>query len=77
MKAKSKKKARGLRGCLPLNLNIILMIDFYSYNVRGLNSKCDFIKDFIKHNKLSLVGLLETRVQEDIAKIIFKEIAQC
>lgn len=51
------------------------MIDFCSFNVRGLNNKCDFIKDFLAHNKLSLVGLIETRVRADIAKTISKEIA--
>lgn len=51
------------------------MIDFCSFNVRGLNNKCESIKEFLAHNKLSLVGLFETRVRLDIAKTISKEIA--
>lgn len=51
------------------------MIDFCSYNIRGLNNKVDFVKDFIVNNRLSLVALLETRVQENVAKIISKEIS--
>lgn len=50
------------------------MIDFCSYNVRGLNSKVQIIKDFISFNKLSLIGLLETRVNKNIAENISSEI---
>ena len=51
------------------------MIDFCSYNVRGLNNKRSFIKDFIASNKISLIGLLETRVNKDVAKIISTDIS--
>lgn len=46
------------------------MIDFCSYNVRGLNNKCSYIKDFISTNKVSLIGLLETKVNKDLASSI-------
>lgn len=51
------------------------MIDFCSFNVRGLINKCAFIKDFIDHNKISLIGITEIRVQKDVAKKISSEIA--
>lgn len=51
-----------------------MIIDFCSYNVRGLNSKVQFIRDFIKSNKINLIGLMETRVKKDIAKILSSEI---
>lgn len=41
-----------------------MMHDFCSYNVRGLNKKLTYIKDFISLNKFSIVGLLETHVKE-------------
>lgn len=65
---------RGVQGPLPDNHNF-LMIDFCSYNVRGLNNKSAFIKDFISCNKFSLIGLLETRSHENVAKKLSMEIA--
>lgn len=52
------------------------MIDFCSYNVRGLNSKISFIKDFISTNKISLVGLLETRVNKNLASNISMKLSR-
>lgn len=45
-------------------------MDFCSYNVRGLNNKTSFIKDFIRNNNLGLLGLLETRVKKENASSI-------
>ena len=50
------------------------MIDFCSYNIRGLNNKVHFVKNFLIENKISFIGLLETRVKKDVAKIISSEI---
>lgn len=50
------------------------MIDFCSFNIRGLNKKCDFVKDFLNFNKISLIGLLETRVHPDVAKKLSSEL---
>lgn len=44
--------------------------DFCTYNIRGLNNKLDFAKDFIRHNSIGLVGFLETHVKEDVAESI-------
>lgn len=43
-----------------------------SYNVRGLNkkSKQTYVRDFLSFHKLSLVGLLETRVKDNKADSI-------
>lgn len=38
-------------------------ISFCTYNIRGLNNKQSFAKDFISSRKLSLVSFLETHVQ--------------
>lgn len=47
------------------------MVDFCSYNVRGLNNKLSsFIKDFVSSNKLKLFALLETHVQKESADYI-------
>lgn len=51
------------------------MIDFCTYNIRGLNNKQAFAKDFISHNKISMIALLETRVQQDHAEVISRRIA--
>ena len=53
------------------------MIDFCSFNVRGLNNKAPFVKDFLRSNKISLIGLIETRVHKDVAKNISSEIDRC
>ena len=50
------------------------MIDFCSYNIRGLNNKVQCVSDFLSTNNISLVGLLETRVKKDVAKKISSEI---
>lgn len=49
------------------------MVVFCSYNVRGLNNKSSFIKNFISKNKFALIGL-ETRVNKSVAKILSSEI---
>lgn len=49
-------------------------MDFCSYNVRGLNNKVLFVRDFIRNNKINFIGLIETLVQKDVAKIISSEI---
>lgn len=45
-------------------------MDFCAYNVRGLNKKTSFIKDFISNNYLSFCTLLETHVHKDSANSI-------
>lgn len=47
-----------------------MVLDFCSYNIRGLNSKIDFVKDFISHNKLSLLAILETHVKKEFSNRI-------
>lgn len=51
------------------------MIDFCSYNIRGLHNKVSFAKDFISVRNLSLVALLETHVKEEDAAHISNNIA--
>lgn len=51
------------------------MTTFCSYNIHGLNKKVAPIKEFTLNNKLSLIGLLETRVQENVAKITSHELS--
>lgn len=51
-----------------------MIIDFCSYNVRGLNKKQIFVKDFLSLNKISLVALLETHVKKDAAPFVSKHI---
>ncbi|XP_074355861.1 uncharacterized protein LOC141695520 [Apium graveolens] len=63
------------RGDPPLNNHNFMIIDFCSYNVRGLNLKQTSVKDFICGNKLSLVALLETKVNKDRAEFIAGKIA--
>ena len=43
------------------------MIDFCSYNIRGLHNKASFVKDFLSNNNISFVALLETHVKKDDA----------
>lgn len=52
-----------------------MLVDFCSFNVRGLNKKHAHIKDFISANKISFVALLETRVQECNASSIAARVA--
>ena len=47
-----------------------MQFDLCTYNIRGLNSKQAFVKDFIGFHKLSFVVLLETHVQESNAPSI-------
>lgn len=51
------------------------MIDFCSYNIRGLHNKVSFAKDFIKFNNISLVALLETHVKKENADFYSRAIA--
>lgn len=51
------------------------MSDLCSFNIRGLNNKISFAKDFILANKLSLVALLETKVQQVNANFISNAIS--
>lgn len=46
------------------------MLDFCSFNVRGLNSKQTYVKDFLTSNRISLIALLETRVSEQNAAAV-------
>lgn len=47
-----------------------MIVDFCSYNVRGLHNKVSFVKDFFSVNKFGIAALLETHVkQEDAARI--------
>lgn len=48
---------------------------FCSYNVRGLNNKMSFVKDFLHHNNLGLIALLETHVKKDSAAFISNFVA--
>ena len=48
---------------------------FCSYNIRGLNNKSNFVKDFIRNNKLSFIALSETHVQQENSKAISSYIA--
>lgn len=52
-----------------------MLVDFCSFNVRGLNNKQTPVKDFISVNKLSLVALLETKVQKEKAREISRRIS--
>lgn len=52
-----------------------MIIDFCVYNIRGLNNKKAFVKDFIRVNKITLFALLETHVKQDAAVSISKFIA--
>lgn len=51
------------------------MVGFCTYNVRGLNNKQSFIKDFIRSNNITLLALLETRVKENMASPIARGIS--
>lgn len=47
-------------------------LDFCTYNIRGLNNKQLYLKDFINLHKLSFISILETRVLEASALSISK-----
>lgn len=51
------------------------MLDLCSFNVRGLNNKVAYVKDFLLSNRLSLIALLETRVKNSNAASISSFIA--
>lgn len=42
-------------------------MDFCSYNIRSLNSKQAYVKEFLISNNLSFIALLETQVKENNA----------
>lgn len=46
-----------------------------SYNIRGLNNKISFVKDFISNKKIGILALLETHVQNDSANFISSSVA--
>lgn len=47
-----------------------MIVDFCSYNVRGLHNKVSFIKDFLSVNRFGIAALLETHVKkEDAARL--------
>lgn len=49
-----------------------MQIDLCTYNIRGLNNKQSFVKDFLESQKLSFIVLLETHVQENRADAVAK-----
>lgn len=53
-----------------------LLMDFCSYNVRGLNNKKSFYKDFINVKNLSLFAFLETHVKKESANSIASFLSQ-
>lgn len=52
-----------------------MLVDFCTYNIRGLNKKQAFVKDFISHNNITMLALLETHVQQDSAEVISRNIS--
>ena len=52
-----------------------MIMDICTYNIRGLNNKQSFVKDFINLHQLSFIALLETRVKEPSAQSISKFIS--
>lgn len=52
------------------------MIDFCSFNVRGLNNNYSYIRDFNSSKNISLIGLLDTRVNKDLASIISSKLSR-
>lgn len=51
------------------------MLDFCSYNIRGLHNKVSFVKDFVSMNKIGLIALLETHVKQENASFISSLVA--
>lgn len=51
------------------------MFDLCIYNIRGLNNKQPFVRDFIKSHRLSFIVITETHVQAASAQAISKYIA--
>ena len=52
-----------------------MFMDLCTYNIRGLNNKQSFVKDFISLHQLSFIALLETKVKEPSAQSISKFIS--
>ncbi|XP_074364627.1 uncharacterized protein LOC141705634 [Apium graveolens] len=50
-------------------------MDFCSYNIRGLNNKISFARDFISNFNFGLIALLETHVKQELANSISFSIA--
>lgn len=48
---------------------------FCSHNIRGLNNKSAFARDFIRNNNLSLIALLETHVKQENSQAIASFVA--
>ena len=46
-----------------------MIIDFCSYNIRGLHNKVSYVKDFLSINNINFVALLETHVKQEDAII--------
>lgn len=51
-----------------------MSIDFCIYNIRGLNNKQSFVKDFLSFHKLSLCSLVETHVNRNSANFVSRYI---
>lgn len=49
--------------------------DLCAFNIRGLNNKQSFLKDFISFNKFGLLAVLETHVKVDLSSSISKFVA--
>ena len=47
-----------------------MFMDICTYNIRGLNNKQSFVKDFISLHRLSFISLLETKVKEPSAQSV-------
>lgn len=52
-----------------------MMIDFCSLNIRGLNNKKAFVKDFLSLNKISFVAILETHVKRESSTFVSREVS--
>lgn len=50
------------------------MLDLCTYNIRGLNNKQSFVKDFIASHNISFLALLETRVTHSLDDTISRNI---
>lgn len=51
------------------------MIDFCSYNIRGLHNKLSFAKDFLSVNNCGIAALLETHVKQEDADFYSSAVA--
>ena len=52
-----------------------MVMNLCTYNIRGLNNKIPYVRDFIKFHKLSFVVLVETHVQASSAQSVTNLIA--